>query len=342
MTQTNLTVNPGFESDEYFLQILYYTTLVNMCVVSQVVCVFGMAANIVNIRVFLKQGFQDGVIITLTALSVSDLGALMFNQLSLVCFNPLISEKDLQFSRSVISFVAAILHQFFIKSSGMITAFASFERCISVVLPLRVKTILKRRVTIYANISILLSPYAFYIPTFLSVYVDVRFMPGINTTILEVMYGNNRDILVIIQFSLSDMLVPICTFFVLLTCTSIIFKALTEQSNWRESAAKGKKSNLARKERATSKMLVAVSVMYMSLLLPQCIMFAFVALARNIYSGVSDVVIGILLLNCIIPLHVINSSVTIVIYYTMSSRYRSSFHELLESFKTKFKYKNTF
>ncbi|KAK0067967.1 platelet-activating factor receptor [Biomphalaria pfeifferi] len=147
-------------------KILDLFSTFNLLVVSELISIFGIAANVLNIRAFFKLGFQESVDITLTALSVSDLGALITIQLANVMVNPSCLVADIPFVP--IDFLTLVLfypHSYFIKVSGFI---ASFERCLSVMLPLKVKTILTWRTSLVVSMSVfmitvfnLLSPYYF-------------------------------------------------------------------------------------------------------------------------------------------------------------------------------------
>ncbi|KAH9520014.1 hypothetical protein Btru_071479 [Bulinus truncatus] len=101
---------------------------------------FGIVTNVINIRIFRKLGYQDGVNITLTALAISDIGALVFLEIYIILLNPWIQETDLFILKSHLLYLVVYCRQYFIRASCLITSFAAFERCICVVLPLRVKT----------------------------------------------------------------------------------------------------------------------------------------------------------------------------------------------------------
>ncbi|KAK0064179.1 neuropeptides capa receptor [Biomphalaria pfeifferi] len=77
--ETKLTVDP---------LILDLVILVVGCVFSVLVCLFGIAANIVKLPLFRKLGYQDGVNVTLTALAISDLGGLVFELVYSVLMTP--------------------------------------------------------------------------------------------------------------------------------------------------------------------------------------------------------------------------------------------------------------
>ncbi|KAK0067971.1 FMRFamide receptor [Biomphalaria pfeifferi] len=125
----------------------------------------GIAGNVINILNFQKQGLQDSVNVTLTALAVSDIGALFFQLLVNILFNPLWRRVQLPFSSSsVLAMVFFYPHGYFIRVSGFITAFAAFERCLCVVLPMDVKRIITRNVAVVVNIIIFIALLLYLYP----------------------------------------------------------------------------------------------------------------------------------------------------------------------------------
>ncbi|XP_059155137.1 uncharacterized protein LOC131940495 [Physella acuta] len=90
---------------------------------------FGILGNVINILVFYKQGYGDSVNITLTALAVSDTGALVTLQVFYLLMNPWILNGDLDLNPLDLSTIIAFYpHNYFIRVCGFITAFASLEK----------------------------------------------------------------------------------------------------------------------------------------------------------------------------------------------------------------------
>ncbi|KAH9502258.1 hypothetical protein Btru_070550 [Bulinus truncatus] len=96
MNFTNLTESISSESNSIFDSKVYilFVTL-NYIVVSPVIGVFGIVTNIINIVNFRRQGYQDGINVTLTALSISDIGSLVVGILSNIIANPWLKQPDL-------------------------------------------------------------------------------------------------------------------------------------------------------------------------------------------------------------------------------------------------------
>ncbi|KAK6985694.1 FMRFamide receptor [Biomphalaria glabrata] len=340
MSQTNLTQGIHFTAEsnlflEYLTRLTQYAILANLIVFSQPVCVFGITSNIVNILVFVRQGFQDGVNITLTVLAVSDIGALMAFQAYIINYNPLIELKNLVYRKTLFGFFALSVHQYFIKTSAMITALASLERCVSVTMPLSVKLIFTRRVIVITNVSILLCPLIFVYPTIQTVNIDWMFLPEMNKTFLTLVFTNASYSVVTTQQFISNMFLPYLNFSTLIICSTIIFIRMRTRSHWRKSITQSDVNKYdGHKERKMTKLLMIVSLVCLALLLPQCLVLSVLGGHMELYFGSSIQKIGTFITCFTLPLQAINCSVNIVIYYKMSTRFRSHLHDLLTCLKS--------
>ncbi|KAK0067979.1 FMRFamide receptor [Biomphalaria pfeifferi] len=141
-------------------------------------------ANVINILNFQKQGLLDSVNVTLTALAVSDIGALFFQLLVNILFNPLWRRVQLPFSSSsVLAMVFFYPQGYFIRVNDFITAFAAFERCLCVVLPMDIKRIITRNVAIVANTIFYIVLLLYLYPEHSVVYMDFMNIPDLNRTV---------------------------------------------------------------------------------------------------------------------------------------------------------------
>ncbi|KAH9499691.1 hypothetical protein Btru_074449 [Bulinus truncatus] len=75
----------------------------------------GCLANIMNIIVFIKQGFKDSVTISLLFLSVVDFLSLLTLVWESICMNPLLFNSDSPFVVSDVHFItSAVPHRIFV------------------------------------------------------------------------------------------------------------------------------------------------------------------------------------------------------------------------------------
>ncbi|KAK0054956.1 FMRFamide receptor [Biomphalaria pfeifferi] len=95
----------------------------------EVVGLLVIVANSISIVVFCKLGFHDSVDVKLTALAISDIGSLVSPQFYYVMINPWVSSVQPPFEISdAILLLSLYPHIYFIRVSGLITAFAALER----------------------------------------------------------------------------------------------------------------------------------------------------------------------------------------------------------------------
>ncbi|XP_013091926.2 uncharacterized protein LOC106075553 [Biomphalaria glabrata] len=300
------------------------------CVCTVLMCLFGIVANVVNIPLFRRQGYRDGVNVTLTALAVSDLGAVTFELAYATIMNPYISEVDLLVSKVVIGFIVGYIHEYFTRVSSVITAFAALERCLCVTRPLKVKAMITTRVAVAVNLSIFLIYSGYLFPQFYSMYFDWAFVPERNRTVYVVFFTSRTASMFPITLYFTDMLLPYCTFLVLVSCSTVLFVTLKSKAKWRRliSGSDDRLSHVSTKERKSGLLFMSVSVMCIVLLLPQYLLFTAIifvrALAldgylsdlRTVFSTFTNF------------LKITNCSFTIFIYFKMSSKYRKEFQKM--------------
>ncbi|KAK0053268.1 neuropeptides capa receptor [Biomphalaria pfeifferi] len=337
MSTSNLTTSslnaPYFVLDpvlDNFFRVL------NLCILSFIIGVFGIAANFINICVFRKLGYRDGVNITLTALAVSDIGALLSQEFYNILATPMIQEYDLFLTKGQLMTVMHYIVGYFVRVSSVITSFASLERCLCVVLPLKVKTIITPRVVVVYNVIIFLILSLYMFPPYYSLYLDIKFLPGYNKTIWYFFYQPYSERVLKISYNITDLVLPYGTFLVLLLCSSIMYIKIKRMSEWRRSissAGSHATSKSSVKEMKSGVMLIIVSLLCICFLSPEAALFTAAGFVREmkqdgIYKGVTNLVISFTTL-----LQTINCSVTIVIYYNMSSKYRDEFHTIIQKYK---------
>ncbi|KAK0064180.1 FMRFamide receptor, partial [Biomphalaria pfeifferi] len=323
--ETKLTVDP---------LMLHLVILVVGCVFTVLVCLFGIAANIVNLPLFRKLGYQDGVNVTLTALAISDLGGLISELVFSVIMNPYILEVDLVVSKVVIGFISGFLFEYFTRVSGVITAYAALERCLCVTWPLEVKTLITNKVSLVVNFSIFIIHSLYLFPQFYASYFDWTYVPERNKTVYVIYFNSRRAEVFPVTYYVTDILLPCSTYIVLITCCTTLFVKLKSKAKWRQQVSSSGVSHITSKERKSARMFMTVSFMAVMLLLPQSLMFSAIIFIRALaldgaYSDLRRVISTFTNF-----LKISNSSFTIFIYYNMSSKYRLEFQKMFLKLKS--------
>uniref|UniRef100_A0A2C9L3S7 G-protein coupled receptors family 1 profile domain-containing protein n=1 Tax=Biomphalaria glabrata TaxID=6526 RepID=A0A2C9L3S7_BIOGL len=314
-----------------------FFNIFNLLIVGEVIGILGILGNVFTIRNFYKQGFHDTVSVTLTALALSDIGALVTQQGYNILINPWLSRMELDFS--LYDMVAVFFfypNGYFIRVSGLITAFASFERCVSVTLPLKVRLLFSRKVVLIVNVLIffLISIYLFPLYYFYCVEFVYLVNPLTNRTIYTLIYRENADIVLHVSYLLIDLAVPYFTFLVTTVSTVVIVVQLRSKAKWRSAVVSGKtqgeKSDALLKEKRTSVMLVTVSLIFIVCLIPHSAVLTALSLVRELKLGGAYFNIAFLCYTFTFLMETINCSVSILVYYKMSTKFRTTAQEMLK------------
>ncbi|XP_059168552.1 uncharacterized protein LOC131950427 [Physella acuta] len=310
---------------------LVLNTVMGLCaLVNEGFGILGIVANIVNILVFYRQGYDDSVNITLTALAVSDIGALVTLQITNVMVNPWFLTLDLSFNQvDFVSLVSFYPHNYFIRVCGFITAFASFERCLCVVVPLKVKQIITKRVSIATNIFIFLFLCLDLVPVYYLTYFAWTFIPELNITKLIGIDRENPYNVYGISYYFTDLFVPYFSFFVIIVCNVIVAIQLNRRAAWKRSVTGNKVKPgevVSNKEKKLVLMLTVVATIFIVCLIPQSAVLTTVSLVPEIsmYGEYFDV--ALLCYNISNFTETVSSSVNLLVYYKMSTRYRDTIH----------------
>ncbi|CAG5130210.1 unnamed protein product, partial [Candidula unifasciata] len=124
----------GLLSDE-FTAICQWIIFTLIC---QIIDLFGIATNIINIICFVKQGFNDPVNISLLGLALADLGCLITLVWTNICYTPAFSDYDLPFDTIEFQYLTSGMpHTTFTRITGWITAIITLERCLCITMPLK-------------------------------------------------------------------------------------------------------------------------------------------------------------------------------------------------------------
>ncbi|KAK6985977.1 neuropeptides capa receptor [Biomphalaria glabrata] len=317
-----------------YLVLVTFLTF-NLLVCAEVIGLFGIAANILNIENFRRQGFHDNANITLTALVISDIGALVSQQACNMIINPWIQEYETFMVKSQLFIPANYVHEYFIRVSGVITSFAAFERCLCVVLPLKVKGIVTKRVALCVNLMIFVVLTLYLFPPFDVFYTEPRYLPNLNKYILAMVIKGNRNSYFNVYYFIADMFLPYATFLALIGFNVIIIAKLKSKSKWRLSTS-GKQvstTRLSYKERRAVFMLVNISVIFIVCLIPHSGLSTALGIVRSLSVDGSNFDIYKLCYSFTMLLETLNCSVSIYVYYRMSSKYRTTFHEIISPCK---------
>ncbi|CAL1525877.1 unnamed protein product, partial [Lymnaea stagnalis] len=270
------------------------------------------------------QGFSDSVNISLIGLALADLGCLIPVLWKTVSFNPLFHYSDIPFDSVDIQYLtSAWPHVCFARITGLVTGFITLERCLCVVLPLTVKRILTPRRTVLAMAAIYLAMFASVAPVFSVIHFGQKFYDLRNRSLYGLVYDADGAAVENVSFTIT-IFAQLFSILLVVTCTAVTTIKLKTNSKWRRSVGSASAhggGELTRRDKKVVKMVVFISCIFITCFLPTAVNlimglfvteYSFIGKFRNVYQVVW----------CgVYVLETTNSSVNIVVYYNMSSKY---------------------
>ncbi|XP_059147965.1 galanin-like G-protein coupled receptor npr-9 [Physella acuta] len=302
-----------------------------ICACAGAVSLLGTAANLVNIYIFMLQGLNDSVTISLLGLTISDLCSLLAMVWLSICFNPLVRySPDISFNSIDVQYLTACWpHICFARITSWITAYITFERCLCIAMPLKVKQTITPRRTVYVITFIYLTVFLSVSPVYKGLGLGPSFNVKLNRTMFALVYASDGQYLLSISNSIA-VIVQVSSFAVVILCTVILTKTLAVKSKWRaESGNAAALSSSTERDRKVIQMVTLISTIFIVCFLP-CIFHLLLEICYPAYSirgryRNSYVVCW----SCMKTLEAVNSSISIFVYYKMSSKYRVVFREAL-------------
>lgn len=158
--------------------------------------------------------------------------------------------------------------------------------------------------------------------------LDFKYFPDRNKTLIGLVTTEDRAIVETMSFAINIVILPACSFFIIIVCTIILVISLRESRNWRKTSALQAQDRSADRNKKVARMVVMISILFISCFIPFSMIFVGMLLEPELsidgkYRNMILVLIGVGII-----LESINSSVNIFVYYHMSSRYRAIFRQL--------------
>ena len=315
--------------------------------------IFGVIGNILILLVFTKMGFDNNTIhISYMALAVSDLGCVVASMaVGFTNVYAVLDHLTTEIGHHLIELIFGLPYLVFSRTTALLTAWISFERCLCVAFPTRVKLMITRKVTTVALVAIFIigiAPVVF-------VYANIRFFwqleLEINSTTLMQMQDVHRDLTRIRQFILFlyGLLYPLFSWVSVMVCTTVLVVKLRQSTRWRRhnlalttterspgctldvDPTPQRKQVHSTKETRITKVVVIVASVFLTCSAPSSAsMLATIAVPEYFRTGSLrylyrlNGMIGILLAQ-------LNSSISILIFTASGQRFRSTLHKMVSS-----------
>ncbi|XP_005112751.1 uncharacterized protein LOC101860068 [Aplysia californica] len=329
-----IKVHSGVVSDAVYF---YFETYVDLWL-CMVIALLGVVTNSLTLAVFIKQGLRDSVNISMATVAFWDLtkciGAVinrMYGPIS--WFSPAFGQSWHHMTLPSLGYLPIFAGYV----SYALAAYIAFERCLCVMIPLKVKFLLGPKVTLAAVLIISIAVFGAYAIVFFLYKIVWIYNPVYNTTIAEYTFNDfykQHGRMIMAYYKAIAIILPLFSFVIVVICSVLTVHGLRRSSTFRTSAQNVKdaqtdsKSKLSGKDKQIAKMLMAIIIVYIVNLFPR-IIFGIAQLAEPEYY-----VLGryhnlfMSTANCIFVLDFINASINLFIFYRMSSNFRATFNAL--------------
>lgn len=289
-TTTADSHSQGLISDE--LRKLF--EVMNFVILSGIISLVGSVCNTINIVVFIKQGLSDPVNISLLGLSVSDLGALVSLIWMSVCFNPLFANSGIDFDSIRVQYLTAGWpHVCCARITSWVTAFITFERCLCVAMPLKVKTIITPKRTTCAIITIFAIMIISICPVYYAIYLGpVRDMTT-NKTFISLVYRPNGIHIENISFAI-NFVAQLTSFVLVIICTVVLVQSLLRKYKWHKHSVCT--NTITNRDKRLIKMIISLSTIFIICFLPSAVNLVIMMLTPG-YSIVGKQAVSILFIS---------------------------------------------
>ncbi|KAK0047377.1 polyketide synthase 16 [Biomphalaria pfeifferi] len=359
------------------LKVLENFTVINYAVVTSLIAVFGLVANVINLNIFLKHGIRHSYTMNFVMLSASDFCGLSAALLYGLACNPMLPELPFEpigvaylmagalYCRSVVLIVQGSFPRaaegsrfrliacfmstvypraFFSKMSCSITVMMTVQRCLCVSAPLKLRNRLTptRTLTCLMLIAVGMVFVNFIHPFFGSFQLGFDLEPTKNRTTLKMLSRSSYNDIKVVS-SLLNSLVFLALFAIELMSTSILIIKLHSYSIWRQLVVFPR--TITAKERShkgkhISRVIVALSVILLISYTPYAVS-CLVTMSLDLSGATGQLVNHLtkLMWSVSFVLQNIHSSISIFVYYNMSLIYRKTFQNLI--FHRQIKLKDT-
>ncbi|GFR59301.1 chemosensory receptor A [Elysia marginata] len=231
---------------------LFSSLLGHISYVMIFIAFFGMLGNVLIIITFSKIGFTETINISYCALGLSDLLCVALFTYNAVCFLPAFANSNIPFlAREVVVPTGGATSDMFCEITAWITAFISVERCLCVVFPLKIKTIVSRRRTILTIVAIFFMAICPIMSITFYIYIFVKkFDARRNATVIGIRFRESSlaDFLDDLNFMYKLVIMNIVPLVMVFVSSFTLAVHLNKIASWRlgNSDAASKNTNMNR------------------------------------------------------------------------------------------------
>ncbi|XP_055878137.1 uncharacterized protein LOC129924852 [Biomphalaria glabrata] len=332
LTLLNLpSTNQNEASIEYFVNTPLFTFLV-ITVPCTLIGLIDFAVNLINVSVFAAQGLNHPVEISLFTIAASDMIKVIFIMFDNLCTNSYADIMGTPLKLDEVFFVAGSFPLGCVSRITLhVTIYVTAERCLCILLPLQVKRIVTKNVTIICvSMIVALNLLALY-PVYVTYFLAWNFYPYLNKTLLGFSVATYDPVTFAMTYFLHVILVVVGLFFLVIS-TSVLVWQLSRKTKWRmshTSALDAHKVAIQSRDKKSMKMVVIVAISFAIGFTPLVVTILLAYYVPEFsFGGPLDALFHHLYSISLFSMSV-NSSTNIIIFYKMSRKYRDKFKQII-------------
>ena len=309
----------------------------------------GTIGNVLTILVYARLNYPSTIDISYTALALSDLCCVLA---SAMCGITTMKEFTQHFDQETREYVTILSAGFpylaFSRTTALITAWISMERCLSVLFPFRVRVLITRKVTKVILGTIFTVGFLPILFVYASYSSESTLGSETNSTTLAPLQDTAEGICRAreIALFLFGMVYPALAWLTVTVCTALLCTKIRQSGRWRRqnaprvrSAIAGIDSGTANQPRSTStreNRITKIAIMVMSLFLLCSVPLSAHLIARLSIPGYFNEgsLRYLYLTNGMVCVYVsqLNSSLNIIIFTVSGHKFRSALRQMFSCF----------
>ncbi|XP_005103350.1 bombesin receptor subtype-3-like [Aplysia californica] len=293
----------------------------------------GCIANVINIAVFCRMDRRQTINISLLSMAVSDLLGLLGTLWRCICFLPeVVKSPNLSFHPLSMAYGVGDTARFiFGRITACLTLLISAERCLCILLPLKVKTLITtgkiRAIIIAIYIFVTASnSWIFYLYRFVWEHSDKR-----NRTFLTFKAIKNKSRIEVPLIVVNNLFLQCALSAGIMVFTAILVVKMKQQSKWRLSSSKqtAASETSAKRDDKVAKTVTVISVTYLLCYFPSTVNIMCVNLVPGYKANGRHSELFLNISTVVYLLEILNSSVNIFFYWELSTQFRKEMKRML-------------
>lgn len=218
------------------------------------------------------------------------------------------------------------------RVTSLISTFITLERCLCIILPIKVKVFITPTKTKIIITLIFSFTLVIFVPFYLVNRLEWQHYQGLNKTLLTLVYTSHKIAVETATFPIYGVAIPVATLLIIILCTIILVIQLNKKAEWRKKTTVNNKSateSTSLKDKKVVKMVTLISVIFIICYTPAAILFLVMTCEPQFsFTGKHENLFYVLWSVTMFS-ETVSSSVNIFVYYTMSSKFKKTLQQKL-------------